>query len=285
MGLVKKRRLTIKKVIQAVDPTRRSRRFWFWLGFGVVVLVTGMLWAVWYVTRLPSLTISEVTAVGGSTIAPAKVVALVQAELMGSYYALVPKQFRYLYPKQAIKQKLRALSRLETATLTFNTTNHLHVTFTEYVPWALWCDKKDECALIDKRGYAFAKAPTLRGGAFLRYQTTKAPTPGLTGVPPAVLAASQEFISAVAPLKLRVRRVWFDDRDIFYSLGSGGEIKTSRADPVATTVANLQTLLADEAFAHFASGTFAYIDLRYGNKLFVKEREEVSTPVPTPGPE
>jgi hypothetical protein len=34
---------------------------------------------------------------------------------------------------------------------------------------------------------------------------------------------------------------------------------------------NLKTILASEEFAHIAPGEFQYIDLRFGDKVFVRE--------------
>ena len=46
------------------------------------------------------------------------------------------------------------------------------------------------------------------------------------------------------------------------------------------TVANLETVLTAPAFTDLSPGNFSYIDLRFGNKVFVNEEQIVTTSTP-----
>lgn len=268
-----------KKRSPAVDPARRMLLRQISIGVLLAVVLGGLIWGVWQVTRLPVVTISEVTARGGVTIAPQTVVAVAEAELIGSYYRLIPKRFTYLYPKQRIIAAIEQIPRLESVTIERVERTSLRVRFTEYVPEALWC-QAEQCVFIDAAGYAFAEAPVLSGTSFVRYQAgTAMPEVGVVGVPPSVFRRTQQFSAVLSEaLNLRPQRIWFDDRDITYLLGGGGEIRVARTDDVAALERNLTTLMASEEFAHLEPGNFEYIDLRYGNKVFVQEViEEVAT--------
>lgn len=233
-----------------------------------------LLYGVWHVTRLPALTISEVTAAGGITIEPAAVVAVAEDELRGTYYRLIPRRFSYLYPASALQSRLLEIPRIKDVQLTREQRTRLTIDYTEYEPFALWCnDQGEACVFIDNTGYGFASAPTLRGAAFVRYYNrAHLPEIGVVGVDPEVLAETSVAVQTMAEgLNLRVRTITFDDRDIIFELGGDGEIRINRTDSMESTLSNLETLLDSQEFAHLEPGNFEYIDLRYGNKVFVQE--------------
>ncbi len=51
----------------------------------------------------------------------------------------------------------------------------------------------------------------------------------------------------------------------------GSELKTVASKDAQETIDNLLVVLASEEFAHLKPGNFQYIDLRFGNKVFVNE--------------
>ena len=69
--------------------------------------------------------------------------------------------------------------------------------------------------------------------------------------------------------------------EVTLHLESGGALKVSERMPAEEVLANLETVLASEAFAHLANGNFEYIDLRYGDRVFVNEFGDVPDPSAT----
>lgn len=256
------------------NPARRMLIRQIVIGVLLCSVVGLLLYGVWHVTRLPALTISEVTAAGGITIEPAAVVAVAEDELRGTYYRLIPRRFSYLYPASALQSRLLEIPRIKDVQLTREQRTRLTIDYTEYEPFALWCnDQGEACVFIDNTGYGFASAPTLRGAAFVRYYNrAHLPEIGVVGVDPEVLAETSVAVQTMAEgLNLRVRTITFDDRDIIFELGGDGEIRINRTDSMESTLSNLETLLDSQEFAHLEPGNFEYIDLRYGNKVFVQE--------------
>lgn len=270
---MRNRRRSKKTTRRMTNPAKRM--LWRQIGIGTLLTLSVglLLWGTWHVTRLPGLTIATVDAVGGITIEPDGVVAHVNDELAGTYYRLVPKRFVYLYPHDAIQARLATIPRMQDVQVD-RTGRVLTIRYTEFEPFALWCtDQVEDCVFIDQTGYGFASAPSLRGGAFVRYlNAEQAPEVGTIGVPDSVLRTATGFIdTAAVSFGFRPFVVWFDDRDIVYRLGGGGEIRTSREDSVAQVLTNVETILDSPEFNHLAPGAFEYIDLRFGNKVFVQE--------------
>jgi hypothetical protein len=246
------------------------------LGFLVILLVVGVVTCIWYVTRIASLQLTAVTASGGLTITPQLVERRVQETLNGNYLHLIPRRFSYLFPADDIVASVESIPRVKSVQIEKINRNELHVSFTEYVPYALWCteDTLVGCVFIDDAGYAFDAAPTLTGGAFIRFLLDDdIPEVGLQPFASEYLQATiafadqleEEFEMITSTIHLR------GDYDIDFSIAGGGIIKVSQHLPFEDTFANLVTILSTAEFSDITPGSFQYIDLRFGDKVFVNE--------------
>lgn len=237
--------------------------------FGMLII------SVWYGTRIDALTISTVTVKGGETIQHAEVERIVRSKLEGTYVRLVPKTFAFTYPHDAILKEVHAIHRVKNVQVTRVGGNELLVEFDEYVPHALWCNHSESsgCYFLDENGYSFAPAPTLLGGAFLRFVSIgKDPAEHTQAFEQYEYTRVHELVRALAEAK------WFVDKaevdaagDAFLTIVDGGLFKVSLKQSPQETVANLLTVLGSDKFAHIKPGNFEYIDLRFGEKVFVNE--------------
>ncbi|MCA9364021.1 hypothetical protein KC727_02275 [Candidatus Kaiserbacteria bacterium] len=252
---------------------------WWHVFYGLVALaVVGLLGTgVWYGTRQPIVTLDQIIVEGGETIPHEDVTHIVEQALEGSYVFLIPRRFTYLYPKGTITEHLLALPRLHDLTLTVEERTTLHITFEEYVPHALWCLAEDDaapCYFVSDEGYAFAAAPPLRGGVFTRY-IIAGTGELMEGYPlsPEMFTTTEQFIAGlIDTVGYRTRSVTeTEDGDIIYTLSGGGDILVAGDMSAEDGLENLRAVLSSSKFAHLAPGNFAYIDLRFGSKVFVKE--------------
>lgn len=264
------------------------------IGWGVLVLgvVALLLAGIWHGTRISALTITEVVASGGETIDPSVVEAAVATELEGAYLGFVPRRFAWLYPAEDVYQAVDAIQRVHNIQVARDGGTSLLVTYDEYVPQALWCTKgeHESCLFVDATGFAFAPAPPLTGGSFLRFVTLgRDAVVEETVLPPDTLAAMHELVRLLAAEGWYVQVVEVDEMgDAFLQVSGGGELKVVVNDEPARIVDNLLTILTSTEFQHLAPGNFAYIDLRFGNKVFVNEELaapelKVASSTTTPG--
>lgn len=246
----------------------------FFIGFGLFLFVGLILTAVWYITRLPALTLSHVEAVGGATIKPAVVEEVAQAALAGTYLKLIPKSFRYLYPEDDVLTAVNTVERIKDVSLSRHGTT-LTISYDEYIPDALWCadGEKAECLFLDETGYAFGRAPTLSGGSLLRYQALQA-TPTIAARPMTEVdyQMTKRFAALLSETGWYIETVEVDAvRDVFYGLVGGAELKATLKEPVERTASFLNSIRQSEQFSHLRPDNFSYIDLRFGTKVFVNE--------------
>jgi hypothetical protein len=259
-----------------IDPNKRMLIGQILIGL-MLFSVFGLLAAgLWYGTRIEHLTITAVTARGGETINHDQVSRVVAETLEGTYLGLIPRRFAWTYPEAEVYEAVRTIPRLKDPVITRESGSELKVMFDEYLPYALWCAERTEgnCVLIDEFGYAFAPAPKLEGGAFVRYRTLGTePAVGMTMIPGDQLATIAAFIALVQSAgTFEIAAVETDSvGDVFYLVAGGGEFKATLADDAAVVFDNLQTILSAPEFTDIAPGNFQYIDLRFGSKVFVNE--------------
>jgi hypothetical protein len=260
-------------------------RFQIVVGFLLLAFFAIVVALLWYGTRIHALQITVIEVIGGSTIAHETVEATAWQSLSGTHYRLVPYTFSWWYPKGALEAKLMQIPRMKQVYTEVND-QVLSIVFDEHQPFALWCEQVDSrnCFFVDATGYAFTVAPDLTGSAFVRYVKEGAvPAEGAT-------AFTKSFIDTTGTLAARLEDelnlyvthvVQSDDVDTSYFLASGAEIKVSERMTADETFTNLQTIFASEDFADLASGDFHYIDLRFGDKVFVSEAEVTASSTAT----
>ncbi len=263
-----------------IDPSKRMILKQLALGMMLFLLFALVLAGVWYGTRISSLTLATVTVEGGETIDHTIVQATVEKALDGAYLGIIPRRFAWWYPQAAVYDAVRAVPRVKNPQVVRMTGTTVAVSFDEYVPFALWCVDRtdDDCLFIDETGYAFTLAPKLSGGALVRYHSLGAtPKVGDRMASPEYLKTMTEFMHLVARnLQLEISTVEFDSADdVFYVLAGGGELRATLHDSAVQVFDNLRAILGSKEFAHIKPGNFQYIDLRFGNKVFVNE-EKVS---------
>lgn len=264
----------------ALQVAVRPWRVQIIVGLVLAIVIGGMTTAIWYIARIPSLQITSVEVIGGSTIDHETVQTLAEEALTGSYYRIVPHTFAPLYPEARVIERIKTQPRVKEVRLE-RTNQTLMVAFDEYQPVALWCEAVDAetCLFLDSTGYAFAAAPFLTGSAFIRY-VSRGAVPALkqSGFSASFMDTTTRFTERLeAELNLYVTEVVRkDDVDVSYVLAGGAEIKVSERMSADETFNNLQTILTAKDFTALADGSFHYIDLRFGDKVFVSE-EAVAT--------
>jgi len=246
--------------------------FWGVLVFSVVAII---ITAVWYFTRLGSLTLSNVTVEGGITIDKVNVEAITKQQLEGSYLKLIPRRFAYVYPEEEIVQKVSEVERIKDVAVERISGTELRITFDEYLPDTLWCNLGDEakCLFLDETGFAFAPAPELSGESVVRYFASERETE-LRAQPFTVedYKTSKDFTDYLSAIGWFVTKIEINStHDVFYTLAQGGEIKATLTEPALKPFSNLETILRSEEFAHLKPGNFQYLDLRFGTRVFVNE--------------
>lgn len=261
--------------IRTLDPQKALLLKQVFIGSSLFILLTAVLAGVWYGTRLEAVTIDTVTVSGGDTISHGQVQEIAETLLEKQYFHLIPKRFSYLYPEQKIKKAIKNIDRVATVSMERVGRTALHISFVEHIPYALWCDNKGEsCVFTDNIGYAFATAPDLTGGSLFRfYDERGAPTVGAMVTQVYRVARISDLVDALeGEIGWGTQRVTLntDDR-ITVQTTEAAELYIHLDQPAEHTMHYLRTLLQTDGYEHLVDQSFAYIDLRFGNRLFVNQ--------------
>jgi len=273
-----------------IDPDTKVLLKQMGIGFAVIFTVGLLITAVWYSTRLTSFTIVDVTVVGGETINVSEIERAVQSTLDGSYLGIIPRRFTWLYPEAELLQQIDKVPRVYDIEINRQSKTELLVTFNEYTPDGLWCQstENDNCVFINDQAYAYDQAPQLSGGSLLRFVKLGEDTVvGDTMLDTDSYRALVSVVDLLEDKDLFASHVEFDQvGDAFIGLVGGGELKILIEAPPEQTVKNLEVILQSQNFRHLEPGNFQYIDLRFGEKIFVKEalvESEIELETASPG--
>lgn len=246
----------------------------------LLILLVGVL--VWYGARRPEVTIRTIAVAGGTTVSHDAVRAKVESALAGTYVLLIPKRFSYLYPEQEVRAAVNEVPRAHNATVSRLSRTELAVTFDEYMPYALWCDtfSKDasvaaSCLFVDANGYAYASAPPLVGETLVRFVVEgRTPETGAYVHEPAYMAELAQLAQAL--YENHAHRIGgitaTKDGDLTLHLSGGVDLMMTKETDINDAFAIIESVLAAPEFEDMPLEDFDYIDLRFGNTVYVKER-------------
>jgi hypothetical protein len=261
---------------RVIDPSKIMLLKQLGIGLAIFTFVGLVVAGLWYGTRVSFLTITDVTVSGGKTIPHDVVHKITTDTLVGTYIGIIPRTFAWTYPYDEIINNISQIPRMKDPVVTRESGRALSVQFSEYEPYALWCAERtnSDCLFVDKTGYAFGTAPKLSGGAFLRYRTLgREMKVGTTMAERRDIDTMEKFVALVDEnLKFSITQIETDTAgDVFYILSGGGEFKATLRDDAEKVFDNLRTILSSKEFSDVRPGNFQYIDLRFGNKVFVNE--------------
>ncbi len=251
-----------------------------------IVLLLGV--GIWYGARRPEVTITSVTVSGGTTVPHELVEEKVEPVLSGAYALLVPRRFTYLLPYADIIEAVNSIPRVHGASVVRSSNTEIAVTFQEYVPHALWCDSAEAsttpmCMFVDDQGFAYAEAPTLLGETLLRFVIEgRQPEKGTSVYDVDTLRKYTAFSDAITEHhNHRLRAITeTKDGDLLLHLSGGVNVFITKDESIQDAFEKIESLFEAEEFAGRSMEEFEYIDLRFGNKIYVREwgaGDEVAT--------
>ncbi len=248
------------------------------IGFWLFLIIGILLYGFWHLSRADFLTINNIILNDKSFrgVDAESVKQVTNKELSGLYLKFIPHRFFLLYPKQKIKEEILNLDYVKEVNLQLQKFNILKIEIEEYIPKALWCDfhNNTSCWFIDDRSQVFVKSPALKGGEFLRLlKDNYSPKKG------DVYLNYEDWLNLQKIVKLLSDKNWYvkllvldNKNDFSATFVGGGKIMFNFKLSPEEIVDNLFTALSADDFKDVKPGNFSYIDLRYGNKIYVNDK-------------
>lgn len=300
-----RRRLRSKK-LRDKQKRQRIRRFGL-----IITAVIVLLGAVAGVSYINALEIHNVTVSGNSVVTTDELTHYIRDELSGRRLALFSRKNAFIYPKSAIVAGVYdRFTRVRDVDIGLKEINTLAVTVEERTPHALWCGDgsvfvdedrgiavgetpaqgsgEQQCYFLDDTGFIYGPAPHFTGYVFFTYYgPVEGEIIGSRYVDEDYFADVEFFIKSLRDLNLNpIAFARFDTGESRVYLqketgreGSiGGYIIFHSGDDLDAVYENIRVLIEKEVLAEKLAeagkdAELAYIDLRYGNKVFYRIRE------------
>jgi hypothetical protein len=237
-----------------------------------------------YLLRTEKFLIKNIRLVGNNVTKSEDIQRIVSEDMSGNILGLFPRSNIALYPrKQMEADLLRKIPRLASVDISLNDTHSMTVTVAEREPVALYCkdvlhvSTPTGCFFLDDQGYIFSEAPSFSDGVYNVFSSIPVIDEplGASYMSPATFAPLNPFIKSInnAGLYPKVFMSKEDEYDLI--LANGGMVMMKANADLDLVRSNLASLIVDPSFRKDKNSldTLQYIDLRFGNKIFYKFRD------------
>ena len=246
---------------------------------GLFVLAGAVVGLSW----VPYIRIHAIEVTGAETLSTSIIEDFASAKLAGRNLFVFPRNSIFAYPKKEISSGLLAeypqLSAVNVRAENFET---IGIELTERHPAALWCESGGSCRLMDETGFVYAPDLLLDAPAFVRYAGEATTTRSYTAkVEPLQYLTPQEFKSLaalVAALDANQTDATIDEADVDQNgdvhahFSNGFTLIFALKDASGDVFERFTLALASQPFLNKSLSDFEYLDLRFGDKLYYREK-------------
>jgi cell division septal protein FtsQ len=265
-----KKSWSTKKIKKDNDTkTKIPVKVWVFLFLIIVCLVS-----IVYMLRLPQYQIKSLVVENNLLTQESEIQDIANGFLNSKYFYIIPQSNIWLYPKNKILKKVKALPSVADATSSFDKQNlSLHIILTEKKHEYVWCGEAD-CYYMNRDGYIFAQAPSFEGNVFLVFKGLVSGDPlGKSYLPKKDMSEVIGLITSLTNSGLKVVSVNIVSRnEMRLKLDSKAEMIVSMDDNYSDLLKNIKILSSSPDFINASGGLgkIEYIDMRYGKKAFWK---------------
>ena len=224
---------------------------------------------------LPRLRLTGVVVEGVQTVSDAAVMLVAQQVLAGTYGHVLPKNSIILYPRETLESELRKTYPLFADVSVYRRgMQGLVVSVVERQASALWCTQ-EKCFFMDASGVVYGTSGTTSVRALVQYsgpaEGDTLPKQFMTPESFHRLSLLVSTLAAQISTSTTVTRVALNEEgDVDAVLDSGCTIRFSTGQDTAVVLQHLALALSSKPFTTTPLSEVAYIDLRFGQKLYYK---------------
>lgn len=245
---------------------------------GGLVLVAFAAGAIYLISR-PALRIGRVEVRGAVRIPAGDVEGEVRRLASGKYGGLIPRDSILFLSAGAVRRGLRErFPQMVKVDVGRRFPQRLVISVTERTLWGVYCvrpqaGERQSCAYLDGTGTAYEALAGFEGWLLPVIYGPESALLGAAAVPAAALGFFKEArvkLGAIGADPLALTLSTSTPDDVRLTLAEGWQIWVTRSRPIGEWLGVLTTLLEQEIGERRSS--LAYVDLRFGNKVFYRYR-------------
>ncbi len=230
------------------------------------------LGGLFFLVRLPEVTVSKVEVTGTAVADPALIQKIAEETLSGSYAFLIPKKNTLFIPTGEVAENIAAsFPIVKEANVTHTSLTSVSVSVTERTPVALWCTSEEKCYLMDEDGFVYMTSE--QSDAYVRYSGAIEAEPVGTVFLAGGFNSLNTFVGETAKTLGRTPKTVIVElnKDVTLSFVGRGELKFVMSENNTGTLENIASVFASQKLK--GRTDFEYADFRFGNKVYVKFKE------------
>ncbi len=237
-----------------------------------------------YLARTKHFQITNIEIAGNNVTKNEEIQKIIADDLTGSYAWIFPHSNAALYPRSKVTNDLlAAVPRLSGVSVSLSDPHSLSVHIEERQPYALYCmdyshpDSPTGCYFLDASGYAFSEAPAFSGGVYDVFASDPVKDPILRSqyLEPETFAPLHAFIESLGEFGVYPKVFLVKGDEYHLILSSGAHIMIKKDADLEAVRSNLESFLKNPKFDSSTLDRFSYIDLRFGNKIFYRFKDEL----------
>ncbi len=278
---------------ERVRRLRRKRLVVFTVIYGLLALTLFLF--LWQLSHARFLQITAIAVTGEKTLSHSDVTAIVRTALSGSYGHLFSKRNVLLYPREQIRKTLyETFPSIKEITLDVRQQHELRIHIEERDAAAVACRSviegqeamPRECYFIDETALIFLTAPHFSGSSYVTYELPLGEEPrGTQMLPAEEFTLIHTFISSLKAFSVRATKIHIEKEylEIEAMTQDRGTVRflVKRESSYDTTHNTIQTVIESKEFSETSDlSDIDYIDFRFGNKIFYKEKEHIDISIP-----
>lgn len=243
----------------------------------VMLAILLVLAGIVFLTRIASVQISTVNITGNSFVPTEEIQNKTDDILNSSYAFLIPKRNIFLFPKSSLISHIKENPAVTGVEINKDLFDTLTITITEQEKEAIYCNsfERTECFYINKDGYLYSKVGQdhpldqeivvyLEGGHKKLKETV------LEGE---LYSNVISFIKSSSRYGIPIASVYVKSDGVMeFTTQSSVRLITSRFDELERGFANFIALFDQQVITKEQMSAIEYIDLRFGNKVFYKNK-------------
>lgn len=264
-----------KYVSQALRKKKQRKKqilLWSFVFLFMVVLV-----GVVYVLNLPKFQITQIEIQGNHLVEKEQIEQKINTLLSEKILGIIPNSNVFIFSKTNLYNELiqnQTIKEVDVYKKLFNT---LYVVIEEHQKKTLYCedDTYQKCLYVNEEGLAYALVDTFiipeqETVIFIENNTKQI---GEYVSEQEIYQGLMQFIKSIGQVELRIKSiVLLEDGVIELITREDSKIIMSVFDDFEKNFINLIALFEQEIFSKERVQEIEYIDIRFGNKLFYKNR-------------
>lgn len=241
--------------------------------FLVVLLLCGLV----YVSRLPKFQITETQISGLKFLETHDIQKHVDEQLSAYVLWFIPRSNIFLFSKKELNDDLYENPAISSVKISKNFFNTLEIEIEEHKKQSLYCinDLNEECYYINQEGMVYGQVdeyvtPEQEIIFYVPYKKIELKD---TLIETDLYKTVFNFIKSADQLQIKIGKVYLqEDGIIELKTRNGITLKTSIFDNFEKDFLNLTALFEKEILDQNSFENVEYIDLRFGNKVFYKNK-------------